>query len=199
MKNFIKSLGLNIAVLWFAIGYANGQSISTIKTQFALPDSYDAVILSTLVDFEFKKHTWSIGPAFLLSYGDQIEEREGFKLSGLHIGYNNYLHGKEQKFSLFHSIDLYLQRIKDEQASQYFDIPTNSFQSFEIEQIDKVVQLFINFGVLINLSEKISLSQTIGLGANGTFRSTTSPFNDFSDSFFAQDWLIKTGLNYRLK
>lgn len=199
MKRFYKSIGLSIICILFATVLVNAQSISTFKTQFALPDSYDGVILSPAVELEFNKHAWSIGPAFLLSFGDQIEEREGFKLSGLYIGYDNYIHGKEEKFSLFHSFDFYLQRIKDEQASQYFDTATNSFQAFNIEQVDKVVQLFANFGVLIKLSEKLSLSQTIGLGANATFRSTTSPFNDFADSFFAKDWQIKTGLSYRLK
>lgn len=198
MKSFKKGFGLIAVCLLIAATSANCQSLSTLKTQFAFPNSYDGVILSPSVEFEFNKHGWSIGPTFLLSYGDQIEEREGFKLSGLYIGYDNYLHGKEEKFSLFHSFDFYLQRIKDEQASQYFDTSTNSFQTFNIEQIDKIVQLFANFGVLVKLSEKLSLSQTIGMGANVTFRSTTSPFNDFTDSFFARDWVIKTGLSYRL-
>lgn len=199
MKIFKKGLGLSLIGLLFTTGFVGAQSISTVKTQFALPDSYEGVIMSPAVEFEFNKHAWSIGPAFLLSYGDQIEDRDGFKLSGLYIGYDNYIHGKEEKFSLFHSFDFYLQRIKDEQASQYFDTATNSFQAFNIQQTDKVVQLFANLGVLIKLSEKLSLSQTVGLGANATFRSTTSPFKDFSDSFFAKNWLIKTGISYRLK
>jgi hypothetical protein len=199
MKSFNKGFAFSIICLLFATGVVNAQSISTFKTQFALPDSYEGVIISPSVEFEFNKHAWSIGPAFLLSYGDQIEDRDGFKLSGFYIGYDNYIHGKEEKFSLFHSFDFYLQHIKDEQASQYFDNSTNSFQAFNIEQVDKVVQLFANFGVLIKISEKLSLSQIVGLGANATFRSTTSPFNNFSDSFFAKDWLIKTGLSYRLK
>jgi hypothetical protein len=199
MKKINKRFGLSILCLLLATVFINAQSISTLKMQFALPDSYEGVIISPSVAFEFNKHAWSIGPAFLLSYGDQIEDRESFKLTGLHIGYENYIHGKDEKFSLFHSFDFYLQRIKDEQQSQYFDTATNNFQAFNIEQIDKVAQLFANVGVLIKLSEKLSLSQTIGIGANATFRSTTSPYNDFTDFFFAQDWLIKTGLSYRLK
>lgn len=198
MNTAIIRLGISAVSLLLLINFAKAQSISTVKTQFAFPDSYEGIILSPSVEFEFNKHAWSIGPAFLWSYGDQIEERESLKLSGLYVGYDNYLYGKDDKFTLFHSFDLYLQRIKDEQESQYFDTATNSFQPFEIKQIDHVVQLFANLGVLIKLSDKLSLSQTVGLGINGTFRSTTSPFNDFSDSFFAQDWLIKTGLSYRL-
>jgi len=185
-------------VYLLATEFTIAQSISSVELQSALPDSYDGVVISPSAQFDFNNHTWSIGPAILLSYGDNIEQREGLKLSGIYLGYANYLHGRSEKFNLFHSFDLILQRIKDEQDSRYFNTASNSFEAFELAQTDKIVQLFANFGVLIKLSDKLNLSQTLGLGLNATFRSTTSPFNDFNDTFIAQDWLLKTGLSYKI-
>lgn len=199
MDTCLKGILASLIFFSFTIIFVNGQNNLDFKTQVSLPDSYDGLILSPAASLEFKKHSWSIGPTFLISYGDQIAERETIKVSGLYIGYDNYLHGKDEKLNFFFAVDLYLQRIKDIQASQYFDTQSNSFQAFEIEQMDNIVQLFVNYGISLKLTEKLHLSQSIGVGVNNTLRSTSSPFNDFSDSFFSKDWLLKTGINYRFK
>ncbi len=197
MKTYLHAIILFIACL-LVIEPAIAQTVSSVELQIALPNSYDGAVISPSAQFDFNNHTWSIGPTILLSYGDNIEQREGVKLSGLYIGYANYLHGRSEKFNLFHSFDLILQRINDEQDSRYFNTASNNFEEFELVQTDNIVQLFANFGVLIKLSNKLKLIQTLGVGLNTTFRSTTSPFNDFNDTFIAQDWLLKTGLSYKL-
>lgn len=199
MKAYHGIFILVIANLFGTIDTIKAQSISAVELQFAIPNTYDGVVMSPTVQLDFNKHAWSIGPTILLSYGDNIEQRESVKLSGLYLGYTNYLYGRSEKFNLFHSFDLILQRVKDEQDSRYFSPVSNNFEEFSLEQTDNIVQLFANFGVLIKLSDKFSLSQTLGIGLNSTFRSTSSPFNDFSDTFIAQDWLLKTGFTYRLK
>ena len=121
------------------------------------------------------------------------------KITGLYLAYTNYLHGKEQAVNLFFSFNLFLQRIKDKQNSQYFNTSSNSFEPFILEQTDKTIQFFANLGAMIKLSDKLSVNQIVGSGFNTTFRAATSPFSDFSDPFIKQDWLIKTSLSYRLK
>ena len=91
-----------------------------------------------------------------------------------------------------------VQRIKDVQNSQIFDIDINSFVPNTIEQIDNNLLLSGNAGVLLNLNDKLSLTQTIGIGANVIFRNTESDFDSFKDTFISQQWSLKTGIRYRL-
>lgn len=179
-------------------GFAFTQEISSIDLSFNKLDKEDAFIISPSARFDFNNHGWSIGPALLLSFGDHIEERESLKLTGIAIGYENFLHGKSEKWNMFHSFDLIAQRIKDVQNSQIFDTNSGNFVANEIEQIDNNIFISASAGILLNLSDKISLTQTIGIGANAIFRNTTSDFDDFSDTFINQQWSLKTGIRYNL-
>ena len=190
-------LGLLI-VLCFFMSQSFAQKLSSIELSFAFPDSYDGVILSPSVQLDSKNHVWSVGPTLLVSYGDQIVQRESTKLTGVSIGYLNYLQGREDKFNLFFLSELWYQRIKDVQDSRFFDPGTSSFQSFEIEQVDNTLQFFLGFGLDFAVSDKISLKQSIGTGINYTSRAVTSPFSDFSDPLFYRDWMIETGILFRL-
>lgn len=182
----------------FITGYVSAQEISSIDLSFNKLDKEDAFIISPSARFDFNNHGWSIGPALLYSFGDQIEEREALKLTGIVLGYENFLHGKTEKWNMFHSFDFVAQRIKDVQNSQIFDTSRNSFVSNEIEQIDKNIFLSASAGVLWNLNEKLSITQSIGIGANTIFRNTTSDFDQFSDIFLNQQWSLKTGIRYNL-
>ncbi|MEQ9404044.1 MAG: hypothetical protein RIM99_10685 [Cyclobacteriaceae bacterium] len=197
MKFIHKSLFLLLAIL-FLPTTTQAQTLSGISIDFGLPDSYDAFVLSPAAHIKSNNHVWSIGPALLFSYGDQIEQRESPKLTGLTLGYTNYLIETEEKVSLFFALDLWLQRVSDVQESRYFDTGTNSFESFTIKQTDNTAQLFVGFGAMVKLSDQVSIKQTISTGVNFTSRSATSPFNNFTDPLISQDWLLKTGLFYRL-
>ncbi len=175
-----------------------GQELSSIDLNFVFPDREDVIISSPVAHFSFNNHEWSVGPTMLISYGDKLDDRDGFKLTGLNIGYANFLHGKDEKWSLFHEAMLIVQRVKDEQDSQFFDTNTDSFVPVIIEQIDNSFLLSTNLGVLWNFSSKLSLKQSIGIGGSVTFRNTDSNFDSFSDTFFAQRWIMKTGISYRL-
>lgn len=176
-----------------------GQVLSGMELSFNKLDQDDSFIISSSMRFDYNNHTWSVGPALLYSFGDQVEEREKIKLTGLALGYEHYIHGKEKKWNLFHSFDFVAQRIKDVQASQYFDLNTNSFIPNEIEQIDKTLLLSANMGVLWRLNDQLSLSQTIGIGASAVFRKTESNIDSFDDIFFNQRWSLKTAIRYSLK
>ncbi len=175
-----------------------GQDFSSFDLDFIIPDQEDVMILSPSAHFTFNNHEWSVGPTMLMSFGDKLDDREGFKFTGLNFGYENYLHGKEDKWSLFHSMNLIVQRIKDEQNSQFFDTNTSSFVPNVITQIDKSLILSTNLGVLLNLGSKLSLKQSIGIGGSAIFRDTTSDFDTFTDTFFSQRWIVKTGISYHL-
>ncbi len=189
---------LSIAFFWLISYTPSAQSLSSLGLSFALPESYDGVVIAPTSQFDSNNHTWSVGPTILLSYGDQIEQRESTKLTGLYLGYTNFPQGREQKISMFYGFDLWAQQVKDEQDSRYFNTSTSAFEDITIEQKDAILQLFINLGLMIKLSDKISINQVIGTGLNATSRSTTSPFDDFNDAFYSQDWMLKTGFAYRL-
>ena len=195
MKKY-KVLGSLLFLILTTVAHA--QSVSSLSLEFAIPDSYDGLILSPSAQFDANDHTWSIGPTVLFSFGDQIEQRDGTKLTGLYLGYSNYPQGRDGKVNMFYGFDLWAQRVKDEQNSQFFNIATNSFEDISIEQKDNVFQFFINLGIAINFTDRLAIKQAIGAGLNSTFRSTTSPFDDFDDAFFSQDWLLKTSLTFRL-
>lgn len=191
MKNWISFI-LLIPVL------AAGQSLSEVKLSNYKVNEIDEVIISPNASFAFNKHQWSVGPTLLYSFGDQVEERRGLKLSGIALGYENFMHDRESKLTLYYSVDLLFQRIKDEQNSQYFDIGSNSFVPNKIEQVANRIFLSSNFGVLLNLSDKLSLDQSIGMGLSSEFRKTTSTIEEFSDTFLNQRWLLKIGIRYKL-
>ncbi|MEP1097445.1 MAG: hypothetical protein ABJG78_20170 [Cyclobacteriaceae bacterium] len=195
MKNY-KATSTLFFCLLTTLAYT--QSLSSLSLEFAIPDSYDGLILSPSVQFDANNHTWSVGPTVLFSFGDQIEQRDGTKLTGLYLGYTNYPQGGEGKVNMFYGFDLWAQRVKDEQNSQFFNNATNSFEDITIEQKDNIMQLFINLGLAINLTDRIAIKQVIGAGLNATSRTTTSPFDDFDDAFYSQDWLLKTSLTFRL-
>ncbi len=174
------------------------QGLSSADLSFNKLDKEDAFIVSPAVRFDYNNHGWSIGPALLFSFGDQIEERESVKLTGITIGYENFLHGKSAKWNMFHSFDFIAQRIKDVQDSQIFDTNSGVFVPNNIEQVDNNIFISASAGVLWNLNDKLSLTQTIGIGANAIFRNTTSDFDDFSDTFINQQWSLKTGIRYNL-
>lgn len=190
-----------VALTVFCFGlliHLNAQFIDTYELSFNKLDKEDAFIISPSARFNFNNHGWSIGPALLYSFGDQIEERAPLKLTGIALGYENYLHGKDGKWNMFHSFDFIAQRIKDVQNSQVFDVNTNSFVDNKIEQVDNNVFLSASAGVLLNLNDKLSISQTIGIGANAIFRSTKSDFENFNDVFLNQQWSLKTGIRYSI-
>ena len=190
---------LTIVVLCFAAGTMKAQSISGVSLSFAIPDSYDGMILSPNAKLDANNHTWSVGPTVLFSFGDQIEQRDNTKLTGLYLGYANHPQGRDEKISMFYGFDLWAQRIRDEQDSRFFDTSSNTFQDITIEQKDNVLQFFVNAGLRVNLSSQFSVNQSIGTGLNATFRSTSSPFTDFTDAFYNQDWQLKTSLTFYLK
>ncbi|GAB4243040.1 MAG: hypothetical protein Tsb0034_20730 [Ekhidna sp.] len=161
-------------------------------------DQEDEFIISPVIGLDKNNHTWYAGPALLFSFGDQVEEREKLKFTGITLGYEHFLHGKNGKWNLFHSFDLVAQRVKDTQRSQYFDPNAGSFVSNNIEQIDQRIFLSANAGILLNLSDRIGITQSIGIGASAVFRKTESDFDSFTDNFFNQRWLLKTGLRYQI-
>ncbi|MEO9870791.1 MAG: hypothetical protein ABJO91_08380 [Ekhidna sp.] len=195
----MKKMVVGVFMLFAMVSYVFSQEISSIDVSFNKLDKEDAFIISPSVRFDFDNHAWSIGPALLFSFGDQIEERDALKLTGIAVGYENFPHGKSAKWNMFHSFDFISQRIKDVQNSQIFDTNSNSFVSNEIEQIDNNVFLSASAGVLLNLSDKLSITQTIGIGANAIFRDTKSDFDEFSDVFVNQQWSLKTGIRYNLR
>lgn len=174
------------------------QEIAAYEISFNKLDKEDAFIISPSLRFDFNDHGWSVGPALLYSFGDQIAERTPLKLTGLAFGYENYIHGRQAKWNMFHSFDFIVQRIKDVQNSQVFDVNSNSFIVNEIEQIDNNMFLSASAGILLKLNSKLNITQTIGIGANAIFRNTTSSFEEFSDVFLNQQWSLKTGIRYRI-
>lgn len=193
VKNYI------LPILFLMIGEVTiAQSISSASLEFAFPNSYDGLIFSPSVQSNANNHSWSIGPTILFSYGDQIEQRDGTKLTGLYLGYTNFPQGRDQKLNLFYGFDLWAQRVKDEQNSQFFNTSSNSFEDITIEQKDTILQFFVNLGASWQFADRFALNQVIGTGLNATSRSTTSPFSDFDDSFYNQDWLLKTSITFRL-
>lgn len=174
------------------------QKVSTAHLSFTNLSEDDELIIIPSVSFDFNNHNWSVGPTLLYSFGDQVEERDPLKITGIKIGYENFLHGKEDKWNLFHSFDFIAQRVKDSQNSQYFDLSSNSFIPNSIEQVESRFYLGANLGVLLNLSERLSVDKSIGIGFNGVFRNTESTIEQFSDSFLSQRWLLKIGLRYSL-
>ncbi|WP_462250350.1 hypothetical protein [Ekhidna sp.] len=187
----------SVIFLSFA-GYSFAQNVSSVDVTFNKLDRDDAFIISPTARFDFNNHSWSIGPALLFSFGDQIEERDAFKLTGLTIGYENYLHGRDTKWNMFHSFDFIFQRIKDVQNSQVFDTNSGSFIPNTIEQVDNSIYIGGGAGMLLNLGSKFSITQTIGIGANVIFRDTQSDIDAFKDTFFKQQWSLKTGVRYRI-
>lgn len=194
MKKFLSGTFLFLGL----VGAVLSQDLSSIEMSFNKLDKEDAFIISPSARFDFNNHAWSIGPALLYSFGDQIEERDAFKFTGIALGYENFPHGKEGKWNMFHSFDFIAQRIKDVQNSQIFDTNSNSFVPNEIEQIDNNLFLSASAGVLWNLNDKWSITQTIGIGANAVFRKTTSDFDQFDDVFLNQQWSLRTGIRYNL-
>ncbi|WP_425391065.1 hypothetical protein [Ekhidna sp.] len=192
----LKKLLFGIAIVGAL--YCQSQGISGSAISFLKLDQEDEFIISPAVKLERNNHTWDFGPSLLFSFGDQVEERQALKLTGLVVSYAHFLHGKEAKWNLFHSFDFVAQRIKDTQDSQYFDSESNAFVPNEIKQIDKSLFLSANAGILLNLTDKLGLSQSIGIGANIVFRDTESSIDSFSDTFFRQKWLLKTSFNYRI-
>lgn len=192
MKKIIAAISLYLGVL----GFISAQKISSAEISFNKLDREDAFIVSPALRFDFNNHGWSVGPALLLSFGDQIEERETLKITGLAIGYEHFPHGRESTWNMFHTFDFVAQRIKDVQNSQIFDTSSGTFVSNTIEQIDNNLFLSGNAGVLWKLNERLSLTQTIGIGANVVFRNTTSDFDNFNDVFLSQQWSLKTGIRY---
>ncbi|MEP5611925.1 MAG: hypothetical protein ABJP45_06730 [Cyclobacteriaceae bacterium] len=195
MKNYKGPIALFLC-LFSTMAYT--QSLSSLSLEFAIPNSYDGLILSPSAQFDANNHTWSIGPTVLFSFGDQIEQRDGTKLTGLYAGYSNFPQGREGKVNMFYGFGLWAQRVKDEQNSQFFNNATSSFEDITIEQKDNIIQFFVNLGIAINLTDKLAVKQVIGTGLNATSRTTTSPFDDFDDTFYSQDWLLKTSLTFRL-
>ena len=194
----MKKFFLLVTFLIILFGLTQAQSLSGIDLDFTFPDTYNGLILSPSAQFESNKHVWSVGPTILVSYGDQIEQRETMKFSGLYLGYKNFLQGREEKFSVFFALNLWLQRIKDKQRSQFFNTGTSSFESFTIEQTDTIVQFSPSLGVECKISDRFRISQQIGTGFNLTFRKATSPFSDFSDPIINQEWILKTGIGFSL-
>ena len=160
--------------------YCQSQGISGSAISFLKLDQEDEFIISPAVKLERNNHAWGLGPSLLFSFGDQVEERQALKLTGLVVSYAHFLHGNEAKWNLFHSFDFVAQRIKDTQDSQYFDSESNAFVPNEIKQIDKSLFLSANAGILLNLTDKLGLSQSIGIGANIVFRDTESSIDPFS-------------------
>ncbi len=181
-----------------ACGPLFSQNISSLELSFNKLDKEDAFIISPGARFDIKNHSWSFGPALLYSFGDQIEERNALKLTGIALNYENYLHGKTAKWNMFHSFDFVYQRIKDVQNSQFFDPGVNSLVNNRIEQIDNNLLISGSAGVLFILNDSFSISQTIGIGANVIFRNTTSDLDNFNDVFLNQQWSLKTGIRYNL-
>jgi len=191
MKNWIL-LALLIPTTLF------GQQISSGNLSFTNLSEDDELIISPAVSFDYNNHSWTIGPALLYSFGDQLEDRDPLKLTGIKVGYENFLHGKEAKWNLFHSFDFIAQRVKDTQDSQFFDIASNTFVSNDIEQIDNRFYLGANLGVLLKLGDRLSLDKSIGIGLNAVLRDTESNIEQFNDTFISQRWLLKLGLRYEL-
>ncbi len=192
----LKWVSLSVALLISFIGYSQG--LSSAGLNFIKLDQEDEFIVSPHAKWEKNNHAWSIGPSILYSFGDQLEEREKLKFTGVAASYEHYLHGSEEKWNLFHSFDFVIQRIKDTQESQYFEPESNTLVPNKIEQIDNSLFLSANAGVLLNLSQKLALTQSIGIGAHAVFRKTESTIDSFNDTFLDQKWLLKTGLNYKI-
>lgn len=194
MKKIV--FGILMSVFIFSTSLA--QDVSAIEVSFNKLDRDDAFIITPSIRSDFNNHSWSIGPTMLLSFGDQLEQRESLKLTGLAIGYENFLHGQSAKWNMFHSFEFIAQRIKDVQDSRFFDTSSSSFVDNEIVQVDNSIFLSASAGVLWNFSERFSLSQSIGIGANVIFRDTKSDFDQFNDTFLNQQWSLKMGLRYRI-
>lgn len=177
---------------------AFSQKLSEGKVTIYSVSDVDEMVISPSISFASNKHQWTLGPTLLISFGDQIEEREKFKLSGVAVGYEHFLHGREGKWNLYHSFDFLAQRITDTQSSQYFDISNNTFVPNRIEQSATRLFLGVSAGVLFNISEKLSLDQNIGIGVSSEFRKTSSDFDEFTDTFLSRRWLLKFGIRYRL-
>ncbi len=179
-------------------GVVKAQSLSGMGLSFAFPETYEGIVVSPNIQFDKKNRTGSFGPILLISYGDQIEQRENVKFTGFYFSSISYPQGREQNVAMFYGLDLWLQRVKDEQDSRYFNTASSTFESITTEQRDNIIQTFLNLGLRIKVSEKLAVSQAIGTGLSVTYRATTSPFDDFKDSFFNQDWMLKTGIILRL-
>lgn len=185
-------------VFLVVLDLANGQELMTLGIGINKLDREDAFVISPEASFDFKNHAWRIGPALLISFGDQVEGRESVKISGLALGYDHFIHGKTEKWNMFHSFDFLVQRIKDELQSQYFDTNRQNFLENDIEQVDLSFFLSANAGVLLNLSDKLALTQTIGVGVNAVSRNTKSDLESFDDLFIDQLWSLRTSIRYRL-
>ena len=188
-----------VIILFSLIHSLQGQKISSVGLAWNAVSEEDLLIVSPNAKVDVKNHNLSFGPTILISYGDQIEEREAFKLTGIYLGYENFPHGKTAKWNMFHSLDLFSQRIKDVQESQYFDLSSNSFKPNQIDQVENSFLLTSNAGVLWNVNDKLSATSMIGIGLNAVLRNTESDIEEFDDFFFEQIWMIKLGLRYNFK
>ncbi len=191
-KWLLAVLGIILSLLTYS------QSISSVAIDFNKMNENDELIAAPNIKFDVKNHSWSLGPTILISYGDQIEEREALKLTGFQIGYEHFIHGKTSKWNLFHSFDFFAQRIKDTQNSQFFDLASNSFKLNKIDQIENSLLLTGNVGVLWNICDKMAATSMMGIGINTIFRNTQSDLDEFEDVFIEQVWMLKLGVRYYL-
>ncbi|MDN5203655.1 hypothetical protein QQ008_19860 [Fulvivirgaceae bacterium BMA10] len=157
-------------------------------------DATNGLILNPGYMFERTKSNITVGPTLLVPIGDNLDGRDGLKLSGIQGSYQLFPFKNENKLQLYFQGDLILQRIKDEVDANFFNVETGSFEPFTFERTDNVIQVYFGYGLKLDLGEKMFLLQSIGLGSSINKRKTNLGFADFSDNFIDFDWLVKVGI-----
>lgn len=194
-----------LSILLLAISpilHGQNEDMSVSQKSITLSNTYSGIlngfIISPMYTWEKSNKNISVGPTILWSIGDQLAERAKLKLTGIQATYQGFPTRTQDKINLYFQSDLIIQRVKDEANSVVFNPSTNSFDPFKFKKVDSTIQLYFGYGLDWSLNEKISIIQSVGLGSILTMRNTESGFEDFSDTFFDTDWMIKFGVKKRL-
>ena len=113
---------------------------------------------------QFGKHAISIGPTILYASDIVTSNKKFPKLTGTQLNYKYYPNGINNKWNLFMFSQFSFQVIKDKWSSVIFVNPTEGYK--EYKYLNKETQFLSNFGygVAFKLTEKIALTQGLGIG-----------------------------------
>lgn len=141
----------------------NSNFIEVNTNPYFISGTYRA-IGSVSVGRQFEKHSLSVGPTFLYA-SDIVTSNKNFpKLTGAQLNYKYFPNGISNKWDLYMFSQIVYQDIKDKWTSVIYNEDISAYQEFRYLNREYLVTANVGYGIKLKLSERLILSQGIGVG-----------------------------------
>jgi len=200
MKNGILILSLFLSTQLNA--QENSKSIE-INTKGYFVDGIFRLISSPTINWAKNNREIGIGPTFLLASVVAASSNQYPRLVGLQAHYRYFPNGNNNQLNLFLFEEITLQVINDTWETNEWNYTLSKYQAFEYTNREYLGLSNLGYGIILRLSEKISVSQSIGIGvyyskSDSNEKTPGAPelFNEDQNINGYKDFGLTYGLNF---